>query len=193
MPPTVPSAAEAPPTVMLCGTGDPRIIKGLLKVTRRYAAGGRSVRLCVSDDAAEQREALFAPVPVIIWDDHGDSGPKVGKHLLHSLLGSDARQITAEALMLGCCWGRTKEFTRVISRYLAAPMAFLGCDDQPGRTHGPLVFSPLLEALAPLTGTGAAPQTLADAMNAALDLAVQDRPVLKSALWKAEVLQPAHA
>ena len=119
-----------PPIVMLCGTGDPEIIKGLLEVTRGCTAGGRSVRLCVSNDAAEQREALFAPVPVIIWDDHGRSGPKVGKHLLDSLLGSDARQITAEALMLGCCWGRTEEFTRVISRHLAAPIAFLGCDDQ---------------------------------------------------------------
>lgn len=68
-------AARTPPVMLLCGAGDPEIIRGLAKVAQRCAAAGRSVRMCVSDDASEQRRALFAPVRWIVWDDHGYPGP----------------------------------------------------------------------------------------------------------------------
>ena len=139
------SLTATPPVMLLCGPGDPLIIAGLLKVTTLLAASGRSVRLCVSDDLAELREALFAPVPVIIWDGHGDPGPKVDNRYLDDLLDSGGRRITAEVLVFGCCQGRSREFTDVIRRYLAGPAAFAGCENQPGRSHGPDVFPPLLE------------------------------------------------
>ena len=42
-----------------------------------------------------------------------------------------------------------------------------------------------------MTGTGAAPQSLADAMNAALGVLVRDHPrKLGPAGWGAQVLQP---
>jgi hypothetical protein len=50
--------AAAPPLVLLCGTGDPEIITGLAKVALSCAGARRSVRLCVSDDDAEQAGAL---------------------------------------------------------------------------------------------------------------------------------------
>jgi hypothetical protein len=182
--------SSCPPVMLLCGTGEPAIIRGLSKVAQRCAAAGRSVRMCVSDDAAEQRQALFAPVRWIIWDDHGYPGPAVGEHLLGELLTGDGQKITAEALMLGCCRGRTPEFTEAIRRYLAGPTAFAGCEHEPGLTHGPLVFSPLLDALAPLIGTGASAESLAEAMNTALGVAARDHPALESARWQAMVLRP---
>jgi hypothetical protein len=189
MPGSRPTVAGTPPVMLLCGTGDPAIIRGLSEVAQRCAAAGRSVRMYVSDDAAEQRQALFAPVPWIVWDDHGYPGPAVGEHLLGELLGGE-QKITAEALMLGCCWGRTPEFTEAIRHHLAGPTAFVGCERQAGRTHGPLVFPLLLDALARQIGTGASAESLAQVMNTALDEAARDRPVLRSARWQATVLRP---
>jgi hypothetical protein len=95
--------------------------------------------------------------------------------------------------MLGCCWGGTSEFTDVISRHLAGPTAFLGCEDVPDRNHGPLVWAPVVDELAPLIVRAAARQELADAMNAAAARAIWAHPELKDAHWKATVLHPACA
>ncbi|MGH3157192.1 MAG: hypothetical protein ACRDNF_11530 [Streptosporangiaceae bacterium] len=181
-------AAATSSVMLLCSADDSTIRDGLFEVAKVRTARRKSLRMCVSDDVAEQREALFAPVCAIIWDGHGGPGPKVDGEPLDSLLGPHGRQITAEALMLGCCWGRTQEFTAIISQYLARPLAFLGCEYKPDRTHGPLVFLPLLDALAPLIGVGEEAQTLVDAMNRALDVITKEHPELKEACWKAEVL-----
>ena len=178
------------PVLLLCGTDDVSIIHGLYKVTRWCATAGLSVRWCVSDDADEVREALLAPVRWIIWDTHGGGGPTIGGHRLDDLLGGGSRRITAEVFMLGCCWGGTAEFTDVISRYLARPTAFLGCQNTPHATHGRLLFPPLLEALRPHIGTGALPDALAKTMNTALDRTRAAHPQLTSAVWKARVLSP---
>jgi hypothetical protein len=95
--------------------------------------------------------------------------------------------------MLGCCWGGTSQFTDVISRHLAGPTAFFGCEDKPDRTHGPLVWAPVVDELASLIGRGAAPQELADAMNVAAARTIRAHPELKNAQWKATVLHPVHA
>lgn len=195
MQPSASLTAAAPPLMLLCGTGDPDIIAGLARVALSCAGARGSVRLCVSDDDAERASALVAPVPWIIWDDHGWRWPrpKVGGRFLDELLGRGGQPITAEALMLGCCWGGTSEFTDVISRHLARPTAFLGCKDTPDRTHGPLVWPPVVDELAPLIGRGAAPRALADAMNAAAARAIWAHPELEDARWEATVLHPAHA
>lgn len=187
--------AAAPPLVLLCGTGDLEIITGLAKVAQSCAGAGRSVRLYVSDDDTEQARAILASVPWIIWDGHGWRWPrpKVGGRFLDEVLSRGGQPITAEAFMLGCCFGATTEFTDVISRHLAGPTAFLGCEYTPDRTHGPLIWPPVIDELAPLIGRGAAPQELAAAMNAGAARAVRAHPELKDAHWKATVLHPAHA
>lgn len=186
--------APAPPLVLLCGTGDPEIITGLAAVALSCAGAGRSVRLCVSDDDTERARAL-ASVRWMIWDDHGWRWPrpKVAGRFLDEVLGRAGQPITAEAFMLGCCYGGTTEFTDVISRHLAAPTAFLGCEHTPDRTHGPLIWPPVVDELARLIGRGADPQELADAMNAGVATAIRSHPELKPAHWEATVLHPAHA
>jgi hypothetical protein len=88
--------------------------------------------------------------------------------------------------------GGTTEFTDVISRHLAGPTAFLGCEYTPDRTHGPLIWPPVVDELAPLIGRGTAPEELAAAMNAGAAKAMQAHPELKDAHWHATVLHPAH-
>jgi hypothetical protein len=104
-------------------------------------------------------------------------------------LGHDSRRITAEALIIGCCWGADSKFTDVIRGYLAAPTAYVGCRKQPGKTHGATVFPPLLEALASLE-PGADLDTRVAALREALDQAAADRPAIKPAQWKADHLSP---
>jgi hypothetical protein len=109
------------------------------------------------------------------------------------VLGHGGQPITAEAFMLGCCFGGATEFTDVISRHLAGPTAFLGCEYKPDRTHGPLIWPLVVDELAPLIGRGAAPEERADVMNAGVAKAIQAHPELKHARWKATVLHPAYA
>lgn len=178
-----------PPVLLLCGTDDTSIIYGFYRVTRWCAEAGLSVRSCVTDDPVEVREALVTPVRWIIWDTHGHDGPTIGGHDLDKLL-ADGRRITAQAFMLGCCWGGTSEFTAMIRRHLGQPTAFLGCQHQPRATHGRLLFPPLLEALAPLIGTRAKPETLKGAMRTALARTTAAHPQLQPAGWDVQVLQP---
>ena len=187
--------AATPPLMLLCDTEDSEIITGLAKVALSCAAARRSVRLYLSDDDTEQATAILASVRWIIWDGHGWHWPrpKVGGRFLDEVLGRGGQPITVEALMLGCCFGGTPEFTDVISRHLAGPTAFLGCEYTADRIHGPLIWPPVIDELAPLIGCGASPQELADAMNAGAATAVRAHPELKNAHWKATVLHPAHA
>lgn len=92
-------------------------------------------------------------------------------------------------MIIGCCWGATSEFTDVIRRYLAAPTAYVGCQKKPGKTHGAIVFPPLLEALASLE-PGTEPGTRVEALREALDKAAAARPAVRPARWKAARLPP---
>ena len=179
------------PLLLVCGPDDSSIIYGFYWVTRWGASAGVSLRWCVSDDPNELRKALLAPVRWIIWDTHGGwDGPTFGGHRLDELLGGGTRRITAKVFMLGCCWGGTPKFTNEIRRYLAQPTAFLGCQEQPGSSHGRKLFPPVLEALSPLVGTRAAPKALVAVMNTALAAAVAKTPALGDACWQAKVLRP---
>jgi hypothetical protein len=86
-----------------------------------------------------------------------------------ALLGVDGRQLDARVLMLGCCRGRTEEFTSVIARHLGGPTAFVGCTGQPRTSEGPIVFPPLLIAAAPLVAAGATPSEMEAVIGAELD------------------------
>jgi hypothetical protein len=115
--------------------------------------------------------------------------PGVDGSPLAGVLGRDRRRITAEALIIGCCWGADSEFTDVIRGYVAAPTAYVGCQKQPGKTHGGIVFPPLLEALASLE-PGAELDMRVEARREALDKAAADWPAIKPAGWKADCLSP---
>jgi hypothetical protein len=110
-------------------------------------------------------------------------------HRWQACSGAIAGAITAEALIIGCCWGAGSEFTDVIRGYLAAPTAYVGCQKQPGKTHGAIVFPPLLAALASLE-PGADLDTRVAALREALDTTPADRPAVKPAQWKADRLSP---
>jgi hypothetical protein len=141
---------------------------------------------------ADQREVLLAPARAIIWDGHSSwgGGPGVDGSPLESVFGRDGRRIAAEALIVGCCWGAASEFTDVIRGYLAAPTAYVGCQKKPGKTHGAIVFPPLLEALASLE-PGAELDMRVEALREALGKVAADWPAIRPAEWKATCLSPA--
>jgi hypothetical protein len=85
--------------------------------------------------------------------------------------------------------GATSEFTDVIRPYLAAPTAYVGCQKKPGKTHGAIVFPPLLKALASLK-PGVELDTRVEALREALDKAAEDSPAIRPAAWKADRLSP---
>ena len=181
-----------PLATLLCNSAERSIVNGLRETARRCRDSGLHVRLYVFDDLADQREVLLTPVRAIIWDGHSswdDDVPGVDGSPLAGVLGRDRRRITAEALIIGCCWGADSEFTDVIRDYLAAPTAYVGCQKQPGKTHGGMVFPPLLEALASLE-PGAELDMRVEALREALDNAAADWPAIKPARWKADRLSP---
>lgn len=92
-------------------------------------------------------------------------------------------------MIISCCWGATSEFTDVIRRYLAAPTAYIGCQKKPGKTHGAIVFPPLLEALASLE-PGEELDTRVEALREALDKAAADWQAVRQSERKADRLSP---
>lgn len=111
--------------------------------------------MCMSGEMGIVREAIFASVGQLVIDGHGWPGARLGKDWeMGALLGVDGRQLDVRVLMLGCCRGRTEEFTSVIARHLGGPTAFVGCTGQPRTSEGPIVFPPLLIAAAPLVAAG---------------------------------------
>jgi hypothetical protein len=185
-------SGSEPLATLLCNSAERSIVNGLRETARWCRGSGLCVRLYVFDDLADQREALLTPVRAIIWDGHSswdDDVPGVDGSPLDGVFGRDDRRITAEALIIGCCWGATSEFTDVIRRYLAAPTAYVGCLKRPGKTHGAIVFPPLLEALASLEPR-ADLDTRVEALREALDKAAVDWPTVRPAEWKADRLSP---
>jgi len=77
----------------------------------------------------------------------------------------------------------------VIRGYLAAPTPYVGCQKQPGKTHGAIVFPPLLEALGSLE-PGADLDTRVAALREALDQTAAAWPAIKPAKWTADRLSP---
>jgi hypothetical protein len=185
-------SGSEPLATLLCNSAERSIVNGLRETARWSRHSGLRVRLYIFDDLADQREALLTPVRAIIWDGHSswdDDVPGVDGSPLDGVFGRDDRRITAEALIIGCCWGATSEFTDVIGRYLAAPTAYVGCLKRPGKTHGAIVFPPLLEALASLE-LGASLDTRVEALREALDKAAMDWPAVRPAEWKVIVYHP---
>jgi hypothetical protein len=183
---------SGPLATLLCDSAERSIVNGLRETARRCRDSGLHVRMYVFDDLADQREALLTPVRAIIWDGHSswdDDVPGVDGSPLDGVFGRDDRRITAEALIIGCCWGATSEFTDVIRRYPAAPTAYVGCLKKPGKTHGAIVFPPLLETLASLE-PGADLDTRVAALRQALDTAAADWPAVRPADWTADRLSP---
>ncbi len=185
-------SGSEPLATLLCNSAERSIVNGLRETTRWCRDSGLHVRLYVFDDLADQREALLTPVRAIVWDGHSswdDDVPGVDGSPLDGVFGRDGRRIAAEALIIGCCWGATSEFTDVIRGYLAAPTAYVGCLKRPGKAHGAIVFPPLLEALASLE-PGADLDTRVEALGEALDKAAADWPAVRPAEWKADRLSP---
>jgi hypothetical protein len=185
-------AGSEPLATLLCNSAERSIVNGLRETARRCSDSGLHVRMYVFDDPADQREALLTPVRVIIWDGHSswdDDVPGVDGSSLEGVFGDDGRSITAEALIIGCCWGADSQFTDVLRGCLAVPTAYVGCQKQPGKTHGAIVFPPLLEALASLE-PGADLDTRVAALREALDQTAADRPAIKPAQWTADRLSP---
>jgi hypothetical protein len=184
-------SGSEPLATLLCNSAERSIVNGLRETARRCRDNGLHVRLYVFDEVADQREALLAPARAIIWDGHSSwgHGPGVDGSPLEGVFGRDGRRITAEALIIGCCWGATTEFTDVIRRYLAAPTAYIGCQKKPGKTHGAIVFPPLLEALASLE-PGVELDTRVEALREALDKAAADWQAVRQSEWKADRLSP---
>jgi len=185
---------SGPLATLLCNSAEPSIVNGLRETARRCRDSGLHVRMYVFDELADQREALLTPVRAIIWDGHSswdDDEPGVDGSPLEGVFGGDGRCITAEALIVGCCWGAHSDFTDVICGYLAAPTAYVGCQKQPGKTHGAIVFPPLLEALGALE-PGADLDMRVTALREALDKTAADRPAIRQAQWKADRLSPPH-
>lgn len=185
-------SGSEPLATLLCNSAERSIVNGLRETARWCRDSGLHVRLYVLDDLADQCEALQAPVRAIIWDGHSswdDNVPGIDGSPLDRVFVRDDRRITAEALIIGCCWGATSEFTDVIRRYLAEPTAYVGCLKRPGKTHGGLVFPPLLEALASLE-PGADLDTRVEALREALGNAAVDWPAVRPAEWKADRLSP---
>jgi hypothetical protein len=181
-----------PLATLLCNSAERSIVNGLRETARRCRDSGLHVRMYVFDELADQREALLTPVRAIIWDGHSswdDDEPGVDGSPLAGVFGNDGRYITAEALIIGCCWGAGSEFTDVIRGYLAAPTAYVGCQKQPGKTHGAIVFPPLLEALASLA-PGADLDTRVETLREALDNTAAAWPTIKPAKWTADRLSP---
>lgn len=181
-----------PFATLLCNSAERSIVNGLRETARRCRASGLHVRMYVFDKPADQREALLTSARAIIWDGHSswdDDEPGVDGSPLEGVFGDDGKCITAEALIIGCCWGADGEFTDVIRGYLAAPIAYVGCQKQPGKTHGAIVFPPLLEALASLE-PGADLDTRVAALREALDQTAATWPTIKPAKWTADRLSP---
>lgn len=180
-----------PLATLLCNSAERSIVNGLRETARRCRDNGMHVRLYVLDDLADQREVLLAPARAVVWDGHSSwgDGPGVDGSPLEAVFGLDGRRITAEALIIGCCWGATSEFTDVIRRYLAAPTAYVGCQKKPGKTHSAIVFPPLLEALASLE-PGTELGTRVKALREAVGKAAADRPAIRPAEWTATCLSP---
>ena len=144
-------AGSEPLATLLCNSAERSIVNDLRETARRCRDRGLHVRLYVFDELADQREALLTPVRAIIWDGHSngdDDEPGVDGSPLAGIFGRDRRHL--KALIVGCCRGAGSKFTDVIRGYLAAPTAYVGCQKQPGKTHGAIVFPPRLEALASL-------------------------------------------
>lgn len=80
--------------------------------------------------------------------------------------------------MLGCCWGDAGRYTNVISRCIREPTVFLGCKQEPRKTHGRHVFPPLLLALAPLIGSSS-PETLKGVLLEELPKVIEKKPLLE--------------
>ena len=183
---------SGPLATLLCNSAERSIVNGLRETARRCRDSGLHVRMYVFDEPADQREALLTPVRAIIWDGHSswdDDEPGVDGSPLAGVFGNDGRRITAEALIIGCCWGAGSKFTDVIRGYLAAPTAYVGCQKQPGKTHGAIVFPPLLEALASLEPR-ADPDTRVAALREALDQTAAAWPTIKPAKWTADLCVP---
>jgi hypothetical protein len=183
---------SGPLATLLCNSAERSIVNGLRETARRCRDSSLHVRMYVFDDVADQREALLTPVRAIFWDGHSswdDDVPGVDGSPLDGMFGRDVRRITAEALIIGCCWGATSKFTDVIRSYLAAPTAYVGCLKKPGKTHGAIVFPPLLDALASVE-SGADVETRVAALREALDKAAADWPAVRPAEWTADRLSP---
>jgi hypothetical protein len=186
-----PAFGRLPFAAFLCNSAEHSVVSGLRLTTRHCVAKNLHVRFHVLDDPDDQREAVLSSARAVIWDGHGgwvDDAPAVDGARLDKVLTSTDR-ITAEVLVVGCCWGGTADYTEFVSRHISAPLVYIGCEERAGKTHGSKVFPPLMDALASRS-PGAASEGLRDVLQRALDTAVAEHPELGKSAWKAAVLKP---
>jgi hypothetical protein len=184
-------SGTGPLAALLCKSEEHAIVDGLRRTARQLADSHVRVRLYVFDHAVDQQDVLSREVPCIVWDGHGNrSEAEIDSIPLKDLLGNDGKKIRTRALIVGCCWSGKEHFTDAFRNYLAEPVAYVGCLRRAGKTHGSILFPPLLRTLA-LLAPGTDIDTLKDGLEDTLKKTLAAHPRLKDARWEVQKLEPS--